>query len=58
MRFPQDDYRQRERMGVERVVRRKLSGSEGELWQLSDDMKGAPSKGLRVKRRTCGRRKK
>ena len=38
MRFPQDDYRQRERMGVERVVRRKLSGSEGELWQLSDDM--------------------
>ncbi len=30
-------------MGVERVVRRLLSGSEGELWQLSDDMKGAPS---------------
>ena len=46
MRFPQDDYRQRERMGVERVVRRKLSGSEGELWQLSDDMKGAPSIGV------------
>lgn len=42
-RCPQEDYQRRERAGVERVVRRKLSGSEGELWQLSDDMKDAPS---------------
>ena len=37
-RYPQEDLQLRERNGVERVVRRKLSGSEGELWQLSDDM--------------------
>lgn len=41
--LPAEYIQRRERMGVEEVVRRILSGSEGELWQLSDDMKGAPS---------------